>query len=404
MEAAAANGVEIPKGMLIVGMPGCGKSMTAKVTSTIFNLPLLRMDMGRIMGKYVGESEENMRRALALAEASSPCILWIDEIEKAFAGISSDGGGGEVATRLFGTFLTWMQEKKNSAFVVATANNVSGLPPELLRKGRFDEIFYVGLPNSSERRDILKIHINKIKAVGKEFWDTIKKQSATNKEESIDKLVELTRGYSGAEIAGIVKEVAERAFIKAEMESTDTENLKLDINMDLFKQVIADTSSSSNGHSIQVTLQNYKKNKFKSASELKDDDADNLVERFGLINHREKLKKQFKETKGHFETIGKPLGVILKLFLFIIESVIFILSLLLSIVTFFLDKFYDIFAFFGNKVYKRYKSVKEYVDEKLEPYKVKYGGKLNNRLKKIENGWNSIFKESPKSEGDENAN
>ena len=137
-------GVDIPKGVLIAGMPGCGKSLTAKAAAKAFDVPLLRLDMGRLMGKYVGESEGNMRRAIKITEASSPCVLWIDELEKAFAGIG--GGGSEVTIRLFGSFLTWMQEKDSLAFVVATANKIDSLPPELLRKGRFDETFYVDLP------------------------------------------------------------------------------------------------------------------------------------------------------------------------------------------------------------------------------------------------------------------
>lgn len=161
MKAAAEFGVTMPKGVLIAGVPGCGKSLSAKAAGKLFDVPLLRLDMGRLMGKYLGESEENMRKAIRLAEAISPCILWVDELEKAFAGISSGGGGNEVTTRLFGTFLTWMQEKKSAAFVVATANDITQLPPELLRKGRFDEIFYVALPNPEERRKIFEIHLNK---------------------------------------------------------------------------------------------------------------------------------------------------------------------------------------------------------------------------------------------------
>ena len=160
MNKALEFGVDIPKGVLVVGMPGCGKSLNAKATAHLFGIPFLRLDMGRLLGKYVGESEANMRKAIRLAEAISPCVLWIDEIEKAFAGIG-DGGSAEVATRLFGNFLTWMQEKKSATFVVATANDVSKLPPELMRKGRFDEIFYVDLPTLEERKKIFEIHITK---------------------------------------------------------------------------------------------------------------------------------------------------------------------------------------------------------------------------------------------------
>lgn len=195
---ALAYGVSIPKGVMIVGTPGCGKSLCAKVTAQMFDVPLLRLDMGKIMGKYVGESEENMRKALALAEAISPCILWIDELEKAFAGVN--GTGNEVTVRLFGTFLTWMQEKTSSSFVVATANDITKLPPELMRKGRFDEIFYVGLPKAEERRKIFEIHIRKRR-----------KQDL----QSIDlaKLSSLTEGYSGADVEGVVIDAVENAFI-----------------------------------------------------------------------------------------------------------------------------------------------------------------------------------------------
>ena len=191
-------GVNMPKGVLIAGVPGCGKSLCAKVTAQMFDVPLLRLDMGKIMGKYVGESEENMRKAIGLAEAISPCILWIDELEKAFAGVN--GTGNEVTVRLFGTFLTWMQEKTSSTFVVATANDITKLPPELMRKGRFDEIFYVGLPKPEERRKIFEIHIGKRR-----------KQDLVNID--ISSLVSQTEGYSGADVEGVVIDAVESAFV-----------------------------------------------------------------------------------------------------------------------------------------------------------------------------------------------
>ena len=134
--------------MLIVGFPGCGKSLTAKTTAALFKVPLLRLDVGRILGKYVGESERNMRSALAQAEAVSPCVLWVDEVEKAFAG-GTGSSGHEVTTRLIGQFLTWMQEKTSTVFVVATANDLERLPTEFLRKGRFDEIFFSSSSHAS---------------------------------------------------------------------------------------------------------------------------------------------------------------------------------------------------------------------------------------------------------------
>ena len=199
INAAEAFGVDMPKGVLIAGVPGCGKSLNAKAAASLFEVPLLRLDMGRLMGKYVGESEGNLRKAIALAEAIAPCVLWIDELEKAFAGINSNSGGGEVTTRLFGNFLTWMQEKTNPVFVVATANNIMSLPPELMRKGRFDEIFYVGLPDRAERQKIFEIHIAKRR----------KKDLATI---DISKLVEKSNGYSGADIEGVVKDAIENVF------------------------------------------------------------------------------------------------------------------------------------------------------------------------------------------------
>jgi SpoVK/Ycf46/Vps4 family AAA+-type ATPase len=141
LEKAIEFGVDIPKGIMIVGMPGCGKSLTAKATAKLFNVPLLRLDVGKLLGKYVGESEDNMRRAISITEAVAPCILWIDEIEKAFAGVGG-ANGNEVTTRLFGYFLTWMQEKNSSVFVVATSNDISNLPAEFLRKGRVQIYFF----------------------------------------------------------------------------------------------------------------------------------------------------------------------------------------------------------------------------------------------------------------------
>ena len=204
--------VAIPKGVLIAGMPGCGKSLTAKAAGMLFNVPLLKLDMGRLMGKYVGESEENMRRAIELAEAISPCVLWIDELEKAFAGTNE--GGSEVTTRLFGAILTWLQDKTKPVFVLATANKIDKLPPELLRKGRFDEVFYVPLPNKDERRKIFEIHINK--------RNKRRKQDLTKID--IGRLVEATNDYTGADIEGVVNESVENAFVDSK-ETLTTEDI-----------------------------------------------------------------------------------------------------------------------------------------------------------------------------------
>ena len=207
LASARDFGVDTPKGIVIVGMPGCGKSLAAKATATLFDLPLLRLDVGSLMGRYVGESESNMRRALQMAEAVSPCVLWVDEVEKAFAGIgnAAGGSGSEVTSRLFGYFLTWMQEKAKPVFVVTTANDISSLPPELLRKGRFDEVFNVDLPTKEERKAILKVHLKK----------------RGHGETSIGKLAEKTKGFSGADLEGVVQEAIRRAFVKKERLALD---------------------------------------------------------------------------------------------------------------------------------------------------------------------------------------
>ncbi|MDR2561319.1 MAG: AAA family ATPase [Holophagales bacterium] len=216
--------VAIPKGLMIVGMPGCGKSLAAKAAAKLFGIPLLRLDVGRLMGKYVGESEENMRQALSIAEASSPCVIWIDEIEKAFAGLGGSGGGSDVTTRLFGHFLTWMQDKenspKNTVFVVATANDISHLPAEFLRKGRFDEVFFVDFPNEGERKKIFEIHL---------------KKRNRNEALNLTQIAQMTSGYCGADIEAVVLETIEHAFL---------ENRK-HITQDDLLTIIKDTKSIS---------------------------------------------------------------------------------------------------------------------------------------------------------------
>ena len=194
---ALKMGVDTPKGVLILGVPGCGKSLTAKATANIFNVPLVRLDVGRLLGKYIGESEQNMKNALAAAETISPCVLWIDEIEKAFSG--GVRNGHEVTVRLIGQFLTWMQEKRTTVFVVATSNDIKDLPPEFLRKGRFDEIFSVGLPSKTERYEIFKIHLEK------------RKQNYSHID--FGELLKNTENFSGAEIKSVVSEALEETFL-----------------------------------------------------------------------------------------------------------------------------------------------------------------------------------------------
>lgn len=237
-------GVDMPKGVLIAGVPGCGKSLNAKVASTLFEVPLLRMDMGRLMGKYVGESEGNMRRAIALSEAISPCVLWIDELEKAFAGINGHGGS-EVTVRLFGNFLTWMQDKESPVFVVATANNIMDLPPELMRKGRFDEIYFVGLPKADERKKILQIHIKKRRPKDLAGID-------------LDKLVGKTEGYSGADLEGVVKDAVEEAFANGKQAVTTDDILRMIENTHSLSEIMKEPLEKMN--------KEYKERKFKNAS------------------------------------------------------------------------------------------------------------------------------------------
>jgi ATP-dependent 26S proteasome regulatory subunit len=186
-EKARQFGLPHPKGILLIGVQGCGKSLSAKAVSRLWGLPLLRLDMGRIFSSLVGSSEENIRRAIKVAESISPAILWIDEIEKAFAGTqSSTFSDAGTASRVFGHFITWLQEKASPVFVIATANSIEQLPPELLRKGRFDEIFFVDLPNLEERKEIFAIHLRKRGRDPARF--------------DIGKIARAAQGFSGSEI------------------------------------------------------------------------------------------------------------------------------------------------------------------------------------------------------------
>lgn len=261
--------VEQPKGVLIVGMPGCGKSLTAKATANIFNMPLLKLDMGRLMGKYVGDSENNLRQALDIANRSEPCILWIDEIEKGFAGIGGDQTG--VSSRLFGYFLTWLQENKSRVFVVATANDITQLPPELLRKGRFDELFFVDFPNKSERKSILKIK-------AKYYQGFI--QNTLN----LDRLVQLTDGYSGADIDAIFKQAVEESII---------DDKKVDLSQLEF--IITQTKSmkDSLGEKLKDYEEKIKKFQLKPAS-LTDKEQEQRLQSYGKLSLNEKRQESLK--------------------------------------------------------------------------------------------------------------
>lgn len=203
LDSAQRYNLPAPKGVLITGVPGCGKSLTAKCVSSMWQLPLLRLDVGKIFSGVVGSSEENMRTAIKTAEAIAPSILWIDEIEKGFGGTGGDSG---TSTRVFGTFLTWMQEKMRPVFVIATANNIDSLPAELLRKGRFDKIFFVDLPTLRERMDIFRLHMEKrlvdLDVVGGfELTDEV-----------LEMLAETSEGFTGAEIEHVVISALFEAF------------------------------------------------------------------------------------------------------------------------------------------------------------------------------------------------
>jgi AAA+ superfamily predicted ATPase len=213
-DRAALFGLPAPKGVLLLGVQGCGKSLCAKAASSLWKLPLLRFDIGRVFGSLVGSSEESMRRALQTAESVAPAILWIDEIDKAFAGTQgSAGSDGGTASRVFGTFLTWLSEKTAPVFVIATANDISHLPPEMLRKGRVDEIFFVDLPNDDERREIFRIHLTKRKRDPAKF--------------DLDDLARLSDGFSGAEIEEAIISGLYDAFSKGT--DLDTAILKIGI-------------------------------------------------------------------------------------------------------------------------------------------------------------------------------
>ncbi|KAB7790278.1 AAA family ATPase [Bifidobacterium leontopitheci] len=196
-EELKAKGLQPPRGILLVGVPGCGKSLSAKSIAANWKLPLYRLDFATVQGQYVGQSEQQLRDALTTAENVSPCILWIDEIEKGLAGAGGSGDGG-VSTRMVGQFLFWLQECKKHVFVVATANDVSMLPSELLRRGRFDELFFVDLPTAAERREILSLYMRKYLNVS--FAGAL-----------ADQIVEQTEGFTGADLESTVRDLAYRS-------------------------------------------------------------------------------------------------------------------------------------------------------------------------------------------------
>ena len=240
---ATTYGVTTPKGVFIVGMPGCGKSLCAKATANIFKAPLIKLDMGSMMGKYQGESEENLRKAIKIAEAAAPCVLWIDEIEKAFSGVG--GKEDSTITRMFGHFLTWMQDKRSSVYVVATANNASNLPPELKRKGRFDEIFCVNLPDEDERTKIFEVLVEKKS-----------EKTCYPGKGKLDyrALAKATEGFNGADIESVISEAVEYQFLLGKSQNKDLQSRDKipPLNNEILKQIAMKTISISKSCEKQI--------------------------------------------------------------------------------------------------------------------------------------------------------
>ena len=275
----------LPKGVLILGMPGCGKSLIAKSIADLFEVSLLRLDVNRLMGQYVGQSEENLRKALMTAEAAHPCVLWIDEIEKAFAGVNSGNSSNDIIMRLMGHFLTWMQERKTAVYIVATANDA--LRPELMRKGRFDEVYFVDFPNELEREEILKKKIDNFRRtdeqqklfdfseIDKSIMEIARLMCAeveTGTKDGIKKSE--SKGFSGAEIEAVVNAVMEQYYVdylkkkdeeeekgrlKKEVAPKSSEKIK--IKKDTFENVINDMRPSVMCKQQGMTDENGKKSK-----------------------------------------------------------------------------------------------------------------------------------------------
>lgn len=214
---------DTPKGLLLLGVQGCGKSMAAKAVAGSWQLPLLHLDFGTLYNRFYGQTEENLRAALRAAEKMQPCVLWLDEIEKGLSAVSSSD---DVSKRMLGTFLTWLAEKKESVFVVATANDVTALPPELLRKGRFDEVFFVDLPSQAEREAILEIHLQR------------RQLNSSNLD--IKMLAELADGFSGAEIEQLVVSALYHRYAEQQSDSAESK-----VDNSLIKSLIDETQPLS---------------------------------------------------------------------------------------------------------------------------------------------------------------
>ncbi len=258
-QEARDYGLPAPKGIALIGIPGTGKSLTAKMIAGLWRLPLLRLDVGSLFGSLVGESEERARRALRVAETVSPAVVWLDELEKALAHGDTDSG---TSTRVFGTILTWMQEKKAPAFIVATANDISRLPPELLRKGRFDEIFFLDLPTQAERREIFAVHLQKRKRLAQDY--------------DLDRLARESEGYVGAEIEQAIIDAMYAGFGAGREFTTD------DVSAALKRQVPLSVSQRETIGALRAWL---KEGRAQSASFQEAHEAEQQFVPLDLGNH-----------------------------------------------------------------------------------------------------------------------
>lgn len=270
----------LPKGVLIIGMPGCGKTMIAKAVASEFKVALLRLDVNRLMGQYVGMSEENLRRALQTAETANPCVLWIDEVEKAFAGAGAGGESDMLVQRLMGQFLTWMQERKSAVYIVATANDV--MRPEFMRKGRFDEVYFVDFPNEKERKSILEAKLKRYGFLGTKsnsLFDLSEFEKDGKPNENFDKIAALMQGerngvdkdfqigFSGAEIESVVTQVMENAYVNYQqaIDAEQKPERPIKITKEVFEEVIEKMKSTIMANQL-TTDEDKRKNPNKSTN------------------------------------------------------------------------------------------------------------------------------------------
>jgi SpoVK/Ycf46/Vps4 family AAA+-type ATPase len=286
-DEARKFGLPEPKGVLLLGVQGCGKSLIAKAIGSLWRLPLLRLDVGKIFAGIVGSSEENMRKAIATAESVAPCILWLDELEKGFSGTQSSGmSDGGTTSRVFSTFLTWLSEKKAPVFVIATSNNVTALPPELLRKGRFDEIFFVDLPSFEERREIFDIHLKRRHRDGKNY--------------DLDLLSTRSLGYSGAEIEQVVISGLFTAF---------GDKMRDLSNDDMFKVMEATVPLSVTMRENVQELRDWAEQRAREASSVQVETMEEMIEKEAAILSERQIaaeKKAAEEAKAKEEAAKKP--------------------------------------------------------------------------------------------------